>query len=189
MSATMQFIYIHTMYPLRCVTWSSEYHDEWKQDGRERPCVVHFLSLGPIDLFPFFLSFVCISSSRRISLFSLFFRFTNVSNLLLANVLHVCTYITRSSGPTTFIYVNDDEEGKGKFFSFPLASCIRKYLAAPETRKYFTFPFSLCPLCGCKYFVLSGSFIFNSFSLNFQTSQIDGSFSFQFRLLFVRNFE
>jgi hypothetical protein len=34
MSATMQFIYIHTMYPLRCVTWSSEYHDEWKQDGQ-----------------------------------------------------------------------------------------------------------------------------------------------------------
>lgn len=43
MSATMQFIYIHTMYPLRCVTWSSEYHDEWKT-RRKRAHVLFILS-------------------------------------------------------------------------------------------------------------------------------------------------
>lgn len=144
MSATMQFIYIHTMYPLRCVTWSSEYHDEWKQDGRERPCVVHFLSLRPIDLFQAFFFLSCVFLAHEEFHFSPFcFRFTNVSNLLLANVLHVCTYITCSSGPTTFIYVNDVEEGK---FFFPFGFLHPEIPHGAWIEKIFHFPFLSLPI-------------------------------------------
>ena len=152
----------------------------WRMETRrkDRPCVVHFLSLGPIDLFPFFF-LSCVFLAHKNFTFLPFFRFTNVSNLLLANVLHVCPYITCSSGPTTFIYVNDDEEGEGK-------TCVSLWLPASgnisrrlnRENIWLSLSLSLCPLCGCKYFVLSGSFIFNSFFLASRQVKVMDPFHF-----------